>query len=462
MDEIIYASASSLARAIRDGEVSSREVVEAYLTRIEEVNPVLNAVVQLTADAAREEARAADEALARGDETGPLHGVPMTIKDAIETEGVICTGGTQGRAAFVPAADATVVARLRAAGAILLGKTNLPELSFGFETENLVYGRTNNPYDLTRTPGGSTGGEAALIACGASPFGLGADSGGSIRQPSHFCGIAGIRPNTGRVPTTGHFPYPGGAADPLNQIGPMARYVEDLGLILSIIAGPDGRHTLAVPAPLGNPEAVDLKALRVSFHTDNGIATPTPEIIETVKSAARALADAGAAVEEARPEGLEQTPELMGGIFGGDGGAAMRAVLEEAGTTEVHPRLAERMEAFRSLVMPTPDYVALLARWDAFRTSMLGFMENYDLIICPVNAYCALPHGAGWENLPAFRYTSHYNLTGWPGAVVRCGTSPEGLPIGVQVVARPWREDVALAAAGHLEAEMGGWRRPAL
>jgi amidase len=254
MHDVIYASATTLARAIRAKEISSVEVVQAFLERIAAVNPALNAVVQLRAEAALAEARAADAALAHGQIMGPLHGVPMTIKDSLDTAGVITTGGTTGRATYVPAQDATVVARLRAAGAILLGKTNTPELTLWGETDNLVYGRTNNPYDLTRTPGGSSGGAAAIIAAGGSPLDIGSDTRGSIRLPAHFTGIAGIKPTSGRVPRTGHIvPWGLGAVDALTQLGPLARYVEDLVLILPLICGPDWQDPAMVPMPLGDP-----------------------------------------------------------------------------------------------------------------------------------------------------------------------------------------------------------------
>src|ERR1700704_732163 len=237
-DDITSASAGELADAIRSKNLSSRMIVEAHLERIAKVNPKLNAVVQLTAEAARKEADEADAALARGEIKGPLHGVPITIKDTLETAGVICTGGTKGRANFVPKADATAVARLRAAGGIILGKTNVPELAGAAETDNLVYGRTNNPYDLARTPGGSSGGEAAIIAAGGSPLGLGTDAGGSIRVPAHFSGLAGLKPTHGRVPRTGAFPPPAGLIADFWQVGPLARRVEDLIATLPILAGP--------------------------------------------------------------------------------------------------------------------------------------------------------------------------------------------------------------------------------
>ena len=217
--------------------------------------------------------------------------------------------GHSGRAAFVPARDATAVARLRAAGGILLGKTNCTELCGSGETDNLVYGRTNNPYDLSRSPGGSSGGEAAIIAAGGSPLGLASDFGGSIRGPAHLCGIAGLNPTFGRVPRTGHIPPYGGAYDTA-RIGPMARYVEDLALVLPIIAGPDGIDPTVAPVPVGDPNTVTVRGLRVAFHTDNGIFPVTHETAETVRNAARALADAGLSVTEDCPPGLSDLMEV--------------------------------------------------------------------------------------------------------------------------------------------------------
>lgn len=464
MDEIIYASATELARAIREREVSSEEVTGAYLARIREVNPQMNAVVQLTEETARAQAREADAALARGELKGPLHGVPVTIKDAFDVAGVVTAGGTKGRAEFVPDEDATGVARLRAAGAVLLGKTNVPEISLAFESDNLVYGQTRNPYDQTRTPGGSSGGEAAAIASGMSPLGLGSDAGGSIRLPAHFCGIAGIKPTTGRTARTGHFPPPGGVLDSFMQIGPLARRVEDLALALPLLCGADWRDPHVAPVPLGDPAAVEVENLRVAFHTDNGIIAPSPEIAETVRAAARALEDAGARVAEARPPVLEQAQELLLGLFGADGGAGIQMLLHLAGTNETHALMTRLLEMLGQQPLSTPEFVGLVFQLDMYRSAMLSFMRDYDAILCPPCARVAMPHGTTFddENQLAFSYTLIHNLTGWPGAVVRAGASPVGLPIGVQLVARPWREDVALALAREVEAALGGFKRPPL
>ncbi len=464
MDEIIYASATQLARDIRHRKVSSQEVIEAHLRRIEEVNPKLNAMVQLTADSATAQAKKADEALAKGEVVGPLHGVPFTVKDSIENAGVITSGGTTGRAEYVAEKDATVSARMKEAGAILLGHTNVPEFVMAYESANLVYGQTNNPYDLSRTPGGSSGGESALIASGGSPLGLGSDSGGSIRLPAHFAGIAGIKPTSGRVPRTGHYPRFNGLQDSTFQIGPMARFVEDLALSLPIISGPDWVDQAIVPMPLGDPGDVDLTSLRVAFHTDNGIIAPTDDIDRVVRECAKALSDAGIRVEETRPNGIEGANDVAERIGSADGGAELRLELEKAGTAEPSPFISHIFERGAGKAVDAAGLAAALSAWDDFRSSMLSTMETYDAILCPTNAFPAIAHGTSIDEdvSTSFSYTMTHNLTGWPGAVVRAGETADGLPIGVQVVGRPWREDVALALAAHIEGVTGGWQAPNL
>ncbi|HLH00703.1 MAG TPA: amidase [Bryobacteraceae bacterium] len=463
MNDITFASAISIAAAIRRKEVSSREVVDAHLKQIERENSRLNAVVRVLADSARAAAAEADRALAAGKATGVFHGVPMTVKDAWELAGVPSTGGTLGRTNFIPQRDATVIARMRAAGAIPIGMTNLPEMSLAFESDNLVHGRSNNPYNVARTPGGSGGGGAAAIAAGMSPIEIGADLGGSIRLPSHFCGIAGIRVTTGRAPMTGYFPPSIGWTSLYSAAGPMARTVADLAAALPVISGPDWIDPAIIEVPLRDARDAVLKGLRVAVHTDNGIMSPTPETKAAVESAAKALSDAGAIVEQARPSGIEQCMEIFLSIANADAGENIKSALAAVGTKQIHPLLTP-------LLSPTLEHRSagflhrMLARADMYRSSMLSFLSNYDLVLCPVNALPAIQHGdyLKEEVLPAFSYTIAYNLSGWPGAVVRCGTSPEGLPIGVQSVARPWREDVALAAAQHLEIALGGYKRPPL
>jgi amidase len=463
-DDITSKSASELAVAIKSRSLSSKAIVEAHLEQIARVNPRLNAIVQLTADSARKQADEADAALARGEIKGPLHGVPITIKDTLETNGVICTGGTKGRANYVPKADATAVARLRAAGGIILGKTNVPELAGAIETDNLVYGRTNNPYDLTRTPGGSSGGEAAIISACGSPLGLGTDAGGSIRIPAHFCGLAAIKPTSGRVPRTGQFPMPLGARNAVFHVSLIARKVEDLALALPVIAGPDFRDHSIVGMPLMDPKAVTLSGLRLAYFEDDGMAAPTKEISAAVRDSAKAFMDAGVKVEENRPPDAAKAGTVYFDMSRGDGGAGTRAFLKSIGSDPISPLFEQALAHSVAPAMDnTTDALAAFVQWDLFRNSMLRFMENYDAILSAVAPFPALLHGTSFEeqNRRGFGYAQAYNLTGWPTATVRVGTSPEGLPLGVQVAARPWREDVALALVQHLEQTFGGWKMPA-
>lgn len=435
MKELFFTSASTLARRIRDREISSYEIVQAHLQRIEQVNPHLNAVVQLAAEQALDQARAADAVLARGELHGPLHGVPFTAKDWIDAAGLPCTGGDPRFRNRVPAQDATAVARMRRAGGILLGKTNAL-------VENEVYGRTNNPYNLAYSPCGSSSGEAAIIAAGGSPLGLGSDSGGSIRQPAHACGIVGLKPSASRVPLTGHFPWIGPMNDPRTVIGPMARFVEDLDLALPILCGVDWQDASVIPMPLGDWHAVDVASLRVAFYTHHAEAEPTPETAETCRRAASSLAALGTAVEEALPPRIEEAYDITRDYWR----------RPESTSSEVWEPDGE----FR---LSSEDVEQHLFTWDRFRRALIGFMAHYDAILTPAAELPAQPHGASEGRIP---YTLPYSLTGYPAVVVRCGTSPDGLPIGVQVVARPWRDDVALAVAAELERALGGWQRPSV
>ncbi|HTP35148.1 MAG TPA: amidase [Candidatus Acidoferrales bacterium] len=457
MNDILALSGLAQGRLIREGEVSSSELVEAHLERIDCVNPMLNAAVDVLRETACREARAADERRRRGETLGPFDGVPFSVKDSIEVAGCVCTAGTIGFQNAPPSPrDATLVARLRAAGAIPVARTNLPDLLFAFESDNLFRGRTNNPYDLSRTAGGSSGGEAALIAACGSPFGLGSDAAGSVRVPAHYCGITSIKPTSGRLPRTGHVPPHGGWIETLWQIGPMARRVEDLLALMQILVGPDGEDHTVVPMPYGGQPDVR----RIAFFTDNGIAPPAPETVELVRKAAGALAEAGFIVEERRPPALDQSYDLEMKLLGPDGGDSLREFLRAIGSTRTHPLLEgwiTKLEPYRTTVAGFSEYWAQL---DHFRAGMSVFLNDFDAILSPVSSGPALPHGTSIEdaNFRGFSYTMTYNLTGWPAAVVRCGASAEGLPIGVQVAAAPWREDVAVEIAQRLEGTFGGWQ----
>jgi amidase len=358
--------------------------------------------------------------------------VPFTVKDNFEAAGIEMAIGAPERVGVVPETDATAVARLNGAGAILLGKTNCPPFGGGLETDNPVYGRTNNPYDLERTPGGSSGGEAAIVAACGSPCGLGTDSGASVRLPAHFCGLASLMPTAGRVPVTGvidDLGQIGALSDPRSQVGILARSVADVAQVLGVIAGPDGRDGGAAPVALGDPAGVALAGLRVAVQIDNGLHPPTDETAAAVAAAAAALRDAGATVRVAHHPG---------------GGHEL--------TREVWRSYGDGMSA--------AELYDVLRRWDAYRARMLAFLEHHELIVCPVFPSPAPLHGAtaGPDGADRTSHTTPFNLTGWPAATVRCDESPEGLPICVQLAAAPWREDIALAAAAVLERALGGWR----
>jgi amidase len=464
VNDLLRLSAIEQASLIRARKISSLELVQAHLARISKVNPGINAAVEIFADRAMAEARAADQTLARnGGVAGPLHGVPFSIKDSIEVAGTICTAGTMGRAgAQQSTEDATLVSRLREAGAIPIAKTNLPDLLFAFESDNLLFGATNNPYGATRTSGGSSGGEAALIAACGSPIGLGSDAAGSVRVPAAFCGIASLKPTSGRLPRTGHFPPAGGWIERLWQIGPMARRVEDLGVMMSLLAGSDGLDPTVVDMPFADAARVDLSKLRVAFYTDNGFAAADAEIAAVVRAVGASLARAVKFVREDRPSVVACAYDLEMKLLGADGGDSLRRYLESLGSTALHPLLTgwlEKLEPYRTDLEGFQGYWAELDRYEA---EMSAFLRNYDVVVCPVYTQPALPHGASIldDNFRGFSHTMAHNLTGWPAAVVRCGESSSGLPIGVQIAARPWREDVTLALAGWLEKTFGGWKAP--
>jgi amidase len=459
---LLNLSAAAMARMIRDGEISSLELIRAHLEQIGKINPTINAVVDLLAQRALRDAEAADARLARGEAGGPLHGVPVSIKDSLDVEGAKTTAGTLGRKkADAAKRDATLVKRLRAAGAIPIAKTNLPDLLFAFESDNLIYGRTNNPYDVGRTAGGSSGGESALIAACGSPLGLGSDAAGSVRVPAHFCGIASIKPTSGRLPRTGHVPPAGGWIEALWQIGPMARWTEDLVSAMQLLAGEGGQDFTSPPVPL--IECKDLAAMRIAFFTDNGFARCQDAVKDAVTRCAGLLAGMGMRVEECRPECLERAFELEMALLGADGVDGIDAYLSDAGSTEVHPLLTGWLDRLRALRATASELASRWAQWDEYRASVARFFENYDAILSPVYTQAALEHGASIRdgNFEGFSYTMAWNVAGAPAATVRC-SEDGGLPINVQVIAKPWRDLDALAICQVIERAFGGWRAPGL
>jgi len=460
MDELLNSSLVTIANAIRSKQVKSKQVVTGFLDRIEKVNGELNALVFPMAEQALKLADRADSELQNGKLLGVLHGVPITIKDSLDTRDAITTWGTLGRQDFRPGHDATCVHRLRNEGAIILGKTNTPEFTLSFQTDNLVYGRTSNPYNTDLTPGGSSGGAAAIIAAGASPLDIGTDTGGSIRLPAHFTGITGIKPTSGRVPCTGNALPSTGMIAPLSQPGPMARYVDDLTFILKIISGPDLLDPHAVEAPWHDPNAVDVNSLKIGYHTDNGISTPCPDIINTIKNVIELLADNGLSATEARPTGIEMAGFIMSKVFSADSGEMLEALLEDCRTETPSPTLLKNMVPAAG-ELGAKEFAQVLHLWHNYQSSMLGYFNDFDILLSPVNARTAIKHGEP-EEMEDYTYTSAYNLTGWPATVIRAGTDEHGLPIGVQIIARPYREDHSLALALWLELRLGSFSPPGI
>jgi amidase len=458
MSDLSLQSITFLAAQIKERKVSPIEVLQAHLDRINEINPHLNAIVTLGPHVMRQ-ARDAEAAIGLGDELGPLHGVPVTVKDTIETAGLRTTSGSAMRAEFMPERDAPAVARLKAAGAIILGKTNTAEMAMDYTTENPVFAPTINPHDPSMTTGGSSGGEAAAIATCLSPGGIGSDLAGSVRIPAHFCGIAGLKPTVGRIPGEGQFPPSTGPYSLGAVIGPMARSVSDLRLMFKVLAG------IEAVEPMGRASLV---GSRVAYYTDDGVAPVTEETRQAVEATARALSDAGLIVEQARPPGVEQGHDLWLKLFSRASVVQLRKVYagnEEKGGDFVRWRLATADDT------PAPaldDYINSWLERDRLRAELLRWMEHTPLLVTPVGATPAyknktLKITVGERTMSAFRafsYSQTCNAFDLPAVVVPAGRSLEGLPIGVQIIGRPFAEEMVLDAAAIIEEALGGWQMP--
>ena len=452
MSELLDQPITTIAKAVKNGETTAVALAEAALARIEAVNPALNAVVASNPELSLKYAAKADAAQASGETLGPLHGVPMTIKDSLDTFDFVSTWGSEGRADFRPGRDASCVARLRSAGAILMGKTNTPEFTLAFQTDNNLFGRTNNPFDPSRTPGGSSGGAAALIAARAIPFDIGTDTGGSIRLPAHYCGIAGIKPTSGRVPSTGNALPSEGLWAPLTQPGPMARYVQDLALLLEVIEGPDFVDPYARRAPEISTELTDPRTLRVGYHLNNGLAEPEIDICNALQSVVDHLSGSGLSIAEHLPDGIEMTPLIFSRVLGADDHETVKDLLERSNTKTPSQAIARNL-AQAAPGLSASELTHILSIWDGFKSAMLRTFNAVDVLICPVNATTAIEHGTA-EDMLNYSYTMTYNLTGWPGVVIPCGLDQQGLPIGLQVLAAPFCEHHCLAMADFIQSSL--------
>ena len=473
-----FASATEIAAAIRLRRVSAHEVLEMYLERIRKYNPMINAICTLDEAGARARAREADVALARGELWGPLHGVPMTIKDALETAGVRTTGGYPPLSDHVPKKDATAVARLKAAGAVLVGKTNVPPLSADGRADNPIFGRTNNPWNLECTPGGSTGGGAAAVAAGLSAFDVGSDLAASVRVPAHWCGLFGLKPTEGRVPNTGHIPEVPGTPHALrhmNTLGPLARSVDDLAAILKVIAGPDERDWETAPAPLEDAPAPRLSSLRFAWCTRFGSETPSRETSDAINSLANKLSRIDCEVKEGAPSGFDfdDAWETWGEVV-----IAERVVTQGDAARERVEKLRASLGdlpvargAARGARASVADYMVALTRRDRLIGALEAFFADCDAWLCPVAygpAIGHVPFGTPVEVdgrkvpyfLAATAFTCPFNLTGHPAVVLPLAITKEGLPIGVQVLGRRWGEPALLALAKQLALVTGPFRAP--
>lgn len=472
MNPLLLTSATQLARQIREGEVSSRDVVEAHIEHAKRVNPVLNAVVRDRFEEARAEADLADQKLASQDSEAlpPLHGVPCTIKEAFATQGMPHTGGLYARREVVAQEDAPTVSRLRKAGAIVLGVTNVPELCMWVETSNRIYGRTCNPYDPRRIAGGSSGGEGAIVGSGASPFGLGSDVGGSIRLPAFFNGIFGHKPTGGLVPNTGQFPISDGEAVRYLTAGPMARKAEDLMPLLHLLNGPDGVDPGCVGGKLGNPESVDFGSLKV-LSIENGTSR---DLRNAQRDAAQALARRGATVREASAERFKKAFDIWSSMLsvanetpfgvtlgGGQRLAISRELLRWTARRSNHTLPALVFAGVEPLVLRFPGRLERFVRLgQELKQHLVEEIGENGVLLYP-----SQPRPAPRHNRPLLspfdaHYTAIFNVLEVPVTQVPLGLNKAGVPLGVQVAAVHNNDHLSIAVAMELERAFGGWVPP--
>src|SRR5579871_3301270 len=467
MSELTLKSATEQLAMLRSGEISVLELAEAHIAQINRLNPHLNVFADFDADRVRSQAQQLQSSKST---RGPLHGLPITVKSSIAVMGYKCEIGSLINKGNIPSEDAEAVARLRASGTLILGTTNCPELLMAYETDNLLHGRTANPWDLERSPGGSSGGESAAIAAGMSAGGIGSDSGGSVRVPAHFTGICALKPTPGRFPARGHLPSNVGPFAILGAIGPMARTIADVTLLFRTLGGQDRCDPTSPPIALREPSHDELRGNTIGFFEDDGLTPVTPETRVAVNTAAEALRDAGFRVEPFHPQTLEPLRVLWWKFFVQCGAMFWEPTIVGK-RHQLSPIFSEFLEIAASVPpLTTNELLQAWAELDTLRTRTLEVMARYPVLLCPVASIPAFRHrerkwtvqGSPVEYLDAVRYTQWFNALAAPAAVVPVGSSPEGLPIGVQVVARPFEEEQVLTVAACIERECGMWPRPAI
>jgi Asp-tRNA(Asn)/Glu-tRNA(Gln) amidotransferase A subunit family amidase len=450
-------------------EISPVKAVAAHLERAQQLQPKLNAFVHLDAESALARSRNVEAVLMRGETLLPLSGIPLTVKSCIDVAGWPCPAGSLLRKDYVPTTDAPLVARLEAAGAILLGNTNTPEFLMAYETDNLLTGKTSNPWNLAYSAGGSSGGEAASIASGCSMGGVGSDGGGSIRTPAHFSGICGLKPTPGRIPAAGHFPPGAGAFGWIGVVGPMARTVADLRVLFQVMAGPDPGDALSVPVPLRQISPPELRGLRIGILENPELGRATPETLSTIRRAAQHLCDLDYRVEPFTLQKLDRALELWWFFFGT---VIADLICRSAKGQEdlLSPMLKEYLTIAATGSHATLEsFMHACTERDLVRAELLRQLRDVPILLSPVSTAPAFKHGAGnyrsgdpRNYRDTMRFCQWLNLAGLPGLSLPLGRSPEGLPINVQLIARPYEEELLLAVAESLEQARGPWQAPVL
>jgi len=469
MPPFFYSNISETARAYRTKKVSPVEVITAHVERAQRLQPKLNAFVHLDAESALARARNAELSFSRGEEPNRLTGIPLTIKSCIDVAGWPCPAGSLLRKDYVPSCDAPLVARLESAGAILVGNTNTPEFLMAYETDNVVHGRTSNPWNFDFSAGGSSGGEAAAIASGCSMGGVGSDGGGSIRTPAHFSGVCGLKPTPGRIPSTGHFPSGAGAFGWIGVVGPMARTVDDVRLLFETMAGPDPGDALSAPVPVRKVTPAELRGLRIGILENSELGRATPETLSTVRLAMQFLCDLDYRVEPITLKYLDRALELWWFFFG----PAIAHLIRRGSRGQensLSPMLRHYLEICGADAPVTLEsFMNACAERDRLRSDLLQQLRDIPVLLSPVSTAPAFRHGSGnyrpgdpHNYRDTMRFCQWLNVAGFPGLSLPFGRSSEGLPINVQLVARPYEEELLLAVAESLEQARGPWSYPNL
>ena len=469
MAQPIYSTiAETLAKLCRK-EISPLELIAAHLDRIQQIQPRLNPFVHIDAESARARARDSESRIARGDKPRPLEGIPLTVKSCLDVAGWPCPAGSLLRKDYIPVTNATLVSRLEDAGAILLGNTNTPEFLMAYETDNRVSGKTSNPWNPAYSAGGSSGGEAAAIASGCSMGGVGSDGGGSIRTPAHFCGICGLKPTPGRIPSTGHYPPGGGAFAWIGVVGPLARTVADLRALFAVMSGPDPGDALSAPVPIREIAASDLRGLRIGVLENPELGRPTPETLSALRRATQLLCDLNHRVEPLKLEKLDQALDLWWFFFG-----PVIADLFRQSTSGKESQLSPMFLSYLEATQAEPkvtleSFQKACVDRDLVRASLLRQLREVPILLSAVSTAPAFKHGAGnyrsgdpHNYRDTMRFSQWLNLAGFPGLSLPMGQSPEGLPINIQLIGRPHEEDLLLAVAEQLEEARGPWQPPPL